>query len=71
MGYTQVSHDVFARFSLVRKTVDSSQGCAFCGQKRRGRLFVYGILPDDRLSGRVDWDTHKFCSVSCYRSYHF
>lgn len=64
MTRTYLSHDAFARTSIVRETVETDKGCTSCGQKRpSGKLFRYGQEADD--SGRVGWWRGLFCSASC------
>lgn len=77
---TQISHDPFARQSLMRETVDrrpycGGRGCRWCGNWRHragkpmvGLLFRYGTERDDR--GGINWHTGEFCSKSCHDSYH-
>jgi hypothetical protein len=68
--YVVISHDAFARFETVRRKVETSRNCDFCGNKRKnGALFQYGFLEDDSLSGWVNWQSQAFCSISCMRSY--
>lgn len=65
----QLSRDPFSRTTTVRYTERSSYAtCRWCGQRgNNGRLYVYGTQTD---SGRTSWDDHRFCSKSCYNSYH-
>jgi hypothetical protein len=68
---TVISRDVFARVETVRKVVSSPApgGCSWCGgTSRKGKLFSYGLEPDDR-PGRVVWAHGQFCSKSCCHSY--
>ena len=66
--YTEVSHDAFARESLVRTLPWGHQGeCDWCGQK--GYIYRFGIQQDDRLDGRVNWIKGGFCSKSCMESF--
>ena len=71
---TQISHDPFGRFALVRETVHGSKGlcCAWCGQWGNidGRLFRYGVENDQR-PGRIEWQGKLFCGVGCMRAYHY
>jgi hypothetical protein len=66
---TYLSHDAFARQSLVRRVAMDwrPNGCDWCGTKRP-RLFCYGTEADD--SGRTNWHTGAFCSKPCHNSYH-
>ena len=72
MAFT-VSHDAFARTSLVRQNVGPCE-CSWCGGHRYDKhgnfagAFVYGTRPDD--SGRVNWHKGAFCSKSCHDTYH-
>lgn len=69
----QVRRDSFARHDVVRRTVESSGTCKWCGGKRQrkgtpvNRLFEYGINRDDR--NRDEWEGKLFCSKSCHDSY--
>jgi hypothetical protein len=64
----QVARDPFARHDVIRRTETARNGCASCGQRRRGdRLFRYGIWSD---GGRQHWQDELFCSAGCMRSYH-
>lgn len=67
---THVSHDPFARTSILRITLpaESRSSCKWCGGAP-GR-FVYGQQNDDRAGIRSpDWSKHAFCSISCWRAY--
>ena len=68
----ELSHDPFARTSLVRRLVVTGQKCFWCGQSRRGdALFQYGTERDDRPGEtHVGWHKGLFCSKSCHDSYH-
>lgn len=62
-----ISRDPFARLTLVRECEDGPEGCAWCGQTRKGkRLFRYGWEQD---SGQIHWHRRRFCSVGCMRDY--
>ena len=68
-GVVQISHDGFARESLVRDVVPTLlQTCDWCGQNPYGRLFRYGVQPDS-ISGRINWCKGLFCCIECFRSY--
>lgn len=68
--YTEISHDPFARQSIVRRTDDTRATCSWCGQKpTTHKLFEYGI-EDDSRPGRVNWAEGYFCSIGCMRDYH-
>jgi len=60
---TTISHDAFARFEFVRERIDGK--CKNCGQPSK---FRYGSVPDDRMSGRVDWVRGGYCSVGGFRA---
>lgn len=71
-----VSHDPFARESLVRRIVHGGT-CDNCGGNRvkhgeiTSALFQYGTERDDRPGEKnVNWHKGKFCSKSCHDSYH-
>ena len=64
-----ISHDPFARESVVRETVtkhETQRECAWCGQPAR---FRYGTERDDSTR-RASVNPKTFCSRSCARSYH-
>ena len=63
-----ISRDPFARHNVIRRTVETTAGCAWCGNRRRsGRLFQYGIDPD---GGQRSWDRESFCGKTCRDAYH-
>lgn len=79
----QISHDPFARTSLLSETIMVSskddrmwrtQTCDWCGQEpaRRKdgsiRLYAYYVERDDRPG--KDPIKGKFCCVGCMRAYH-
>lgn len=77
MSWTQISHDGFARQSLMRrvkrhqdKTLrEKCDGCDWCGSHgTNSRLFEYGTERDDR--GGVNPHKGQFCSKSCHDAYH-
>jgi len=64
---TQISHDSFARESLMRDKASKSCSCQWCGHpapcnKRSGRA---------ARAYRARIDEKPFCSVGCFRSYYF
>lgn len=62
-----ISHDGFARESVVRENVSVGfQSCKWCGMRARYR---YGTQTD-QLSGLIDWWPGVFCTIGCARSYH-
>jgi hypothetical protein len=70
----RIAHDGMARYELHKvryNTAPHTQTCSWCGgTDKRGNVYTFGTVPDDRLSGRLDRARGKFCSVSCYRTYH-
>ena len=67
---TQISHDAFARESLLRDSVETSKSCDWCGcKKKSGKLFAYSI-ESDGFGARPNAIKGLFCSVTCMRSYH-
>jgi hypothetical protein len=60
-NYTQINND------QIRETVTTKKTCQWCGQNSKGKLYRYGTLSPML---RQDWDTHLFCSVGCFRTYH-
>jgi hypothetical protein len=71
---TQISHDSFARTTLVRTIVPTPLGCDNCGnyRERLGQvlpsLFQYSTVRDD--SGRYNKHKGLFCSKVCHDAYH-
>lgn len=66
-----LSRDSFGRFEIVRRIVKTTiSTCSWCGSNWRNRLFEYGTLPDDNLTGRVHWHEGLFCSKLCHDIYH-
>jgi hypothetical protein len=67
----QLQRDPFARATLMRTAVPTTESCTWCGSTRRGgSLFAYRWRPDDRTS--FDYYTYGdplFCSVDCWRTY--
>lgn len=71
----EISHDAFARQSVIRERVPSgvrmaqSVTCAWCGgTNASGGLFRYGISRDD--NGRtMGMGSRMFCGISCHRDY--
>lgn len=65
-----VTRDPFARQELHRVSVTTHQSCDWCGGRRaNGKLWEYEIQPDG-LSFRHQPIKGRFCSASCFRSYH-
>lgn len=79
MMATELSHDAFGRFSVMRESAHfpdavDAPDCEYCGMRGQKtasgwRLFRYGNQSDG-YGSRPQWDNHLFCSVGCYRSYH-
>lgn len=73
---TTISRDPFAREEFIRETVETSQGCTFCGSvryhngKQTHKLFAYGVSPDSVCNKDYIDYAHLFCGVGCYRAYH-
>jgi hypothetical protein len=66
--FVQVGRDCFARFDIIRRLVETTRTCDWCGNKRKsGKLFEYGIWHD---GGRKGWAYGLFCSRSCSNAYH-
>lgn len=73
LDYLQVSHDSFARQSLVKREVDAcGRTCQWCGRIRRnGKLYQYGTERDDRPGlHNIAWHGGLFCIKVCHDSYH-
>lgn len=68
---TQISRDPFARTELHRRTLQTGQGCAWCGQSGHNRnglcLYIYRTESD---GGRMSEHKGLFCSKSCHDAYH-
>ncbi len=65
-----VGRDPFAREDRIRRSVETSGGCAWCGNRRRsGRLFQYGVWRDG-VTTRPEWSEGYFCSAACHDAYH-
>ena len=66
-----ISHDAFARRSLVRRQSELHQSCAWCGgwRRRNGRRNVPFLYRTESDGGSVGPWSKPFCSVSCYRAY--
>ena len=65
-----ISRDPFAREELHRRTEETTQSCAWCGQTRKsGTLFRYVIEPDS-CTPRDHIIKGLFCSIDCMREYH-
>ena len=63
----QVSHDAFGRWCLMRERVEDPAPCQWCGE-HPGR-FRYGSKSDG-YGASVEWGSHTFCCIDCYRSHH-
>lgn len=71
----EISHDAFARQSVMRERVPAgvrqaqAVTCAWCGGvNAKGGLYRYGISPDG-IGRRIGMGSRMFCGVSCWRSY--
>lgn len=69
---TQISHDPFARVSLMRVTSEPiSTSCDWCGNRRKsGKLFKYWTESDASSRAAMRRTQGLFCSVSCFRAFH-
>lgn len=65
-NYITISHDPFGRFEILRRKVDHSCTCQWCGQPAK---FEYGTL-NDGINTRPNWDNEAFCGIQCRRNYH-
>jgi len=65
MNVVTISRDPFAREDLIRVKADVIGSCAWCGRKGK---FRYGVWRDG-IRTRPEFDSHLFCSVSCYRTF--
>ena len=69
-GYTEIKHDGFARYSIIRRLSETNKTCGWCGSKRKsGKLFNYGTLSDG-FGARPQFDDEDFCSLSCHNTYY-
>jgi hypothetical protein len=71
----QVSHNPFARESMIRENVYVTvETCAWCGNVRKTKtgkayLYRYGIEPDDK-PGRISYLRGLYCDAHCMRAHH-
>lgn len=66
--YTYLSRDPFARITYIRDLQETSDSCAWCGNKRKsGKMFYYGSMQDN---GHVYFHSKPFCSKPCHDSYY-
>lgn len=77
---TEISHDAYARQSVMRKRCNQFQSCTWCGNRARWK---YGIQADDSLRGvihcrtasqfdresKIRWSNGQYCSIGCYRQW--
>jgi hypothetical protein len=75
MPTVYLSHDPYARHSIIRRIVHTLTTCQWCGNARKtdkdGKnvLFQYGS-EDDSISARQHWEDGLFCSKTCHDIYH-
>ena len=77
---TEISHDAFARSSVLRRVAGYAlhgAECAECGASPRPvkdgavkcrTLYNYGSQSDG-YGARVEWNNRSFCSIGCFRSH--
>jgi hypothetical protein len=71
-----ISHDAFARTSLVRRIVwvhSFSRSCSWCGGHKftpAGNMFLYQYGTEHDDNSRTDWHEGRFCSKDCHDTYH-
>jgi hypothetical protein len=70
----QISHDAFARYSLMRECERTSKTCAYCGNNDHGHLFRYWPESDGSFTrGPSVFHRHLseklFCSKPCFEAY--
>lgn len=64
-----ISRDPFAREEIHRESVETHEGCSWCGGKRKdGKLYRYYIERDSIRYNRSDIDG-LFCGICCMRAY--
>lgn len=63
-----LSRDPFARVDFIRMVEETTQGCAWCGNRRKnGKMFYYGTWAEN---GHTYWHSKPFCSKSCHDIYY-
>jgi hypothetical protein len=66
----QLSRDPFARTTLFKEIVETSDSCSWCGSQRKdGKLFRY-YTETDGIRTRSVQNHGSFCCKSCHDSYH-
>lgn len=64
-----LSHDPYARQSLIRQCNGRQGECAWCGGRSgNGLTYRYGVQGDS-LYARPNFSPRVFCSVQCWRTY--
>lgn len=73
---TELSHDAFGRFSIMRRNeyFTRTAECDWCGRPGRTtskgyKLFQYGYQADS-LASKTDWEKKYFCSKPCHDAYY-
>jgi len=65
MSTRLISRDPFARTELHKRLYSKQHECGWCGQV--GKVYEFETQSD---GGRTFPHPGKFCSVSCFRSFH-
>lgn len=63
VDYVTISHDPFARISIMRKRVNRPEPCTFCGSLAR---FRYAIQRDDSHA-YPQFSQKAYCGIGCWR----
>jgi hypothetical protein len=71
----RVINGIGGKVTFFRRTIRLDRfaklrtGCANCGEtNKHGNLYQYGA---QRNEDKIDWHGNYFCSIYCYRRYHF
>ena len=69
---TQISHDAFARESILREVVSVGPGrtCKYCGGVRKNQTLFQYFVESDQYGSRPNKIDGLFCSIGCMRTYH-
>ena len=66
MHYVELTHDAFARWTLLRCKLDRPLTCAWCGNPKA--RFRYAVQDDSQGGFHApDFCRGAYCGVSCFR----